>query len=221
MPETFLKDQSVPARWRVLGIVNGFAINGLDCYASNAWFMEQLGCTSEQTVSNAVEELEKLGEITCDRTRRSRVMRRTFRDPNDLGSRPQPVGVSDPNQLGTNSPSNSPNGILLKEISEKEDSPERETYAQIRGYATNRVKSIRARGEEIVGSKFPNQLAQEKQIANCLRAGFSEEKILSTFEELLEDEFWGSRGVDFTTVASQIGKAKRERPVIKSYGKSK
>ena len=100
-----MKDQSVPARWRVLGIINGFLINGLDCYASNEWFMDKLGCTSEQTISNAFKELEEAGEILCTRTRTSRKVTRRLNDPNQLGSRPQPVRVSDPNQLGSNAPS--------------------------------------------------------------------------------------------------------------------
>lgn len=108
MPEAFMQDQSVPARWRILGIVNGFAISGKSFYGSNKWLMQQLKC-SEQTVSNAMEELEKMGEVRCERTRRSRMVYRTLRDPNQLGSRPKPTRVSDPNQLGTISDSISDN----------------------------------------------------------------------------------------------------------------
>lgn len=108
MPEGFLKDQSVPARWRVLGIINGFLMNGKPFYGSNKWLMEQLDC-SEQTVSNAFKELEAADEIETKRTRRSRLVYRKLKEPTEtltaLGLRPETVEVSDPNQLGTNSDS--------------------------------------------------------------------------------------------------------------------
>lgn len=101
-----MQDQSVPARWRLLGIMNGFFINGKAFYGSNEWLMEQLQC-SEQTVSNAMSELETLGEVVIQRTRRSRLVRRNLRDPNQLGSETLTDYSRDPNQLGTNSVINS------------------------------------------------------------------------------------------------------------------
>jgi len=106
MPESFLKDKSVPARWRVLGVINGFLINGGCFYGSNEWMMEQLAC-SEQTVSNAFDELEKLGEVRIERTRRTRKVYRTLRDPSQLGSETQVGSLRDPSWFGTNSVSNS------------------------------------------------------------------------------------------------------------------
>lgn len=109
MPEAFMKDSSVPARWRVLGIINGFHIAGKSFYGSNTWLMEQLDC-SEQTVTNAIAELEKMGEIETVRTRRSRLVKRALKTPEtqiDHGLRPQSARVSDPKQLGTISDSNS------------------------------------------------------------------------------------------------------------------
>jgi helix-turn-helix protein len=124
MPEGFLEDQSVPARWRILGVVNGFHINGKDCYASNEWFMQKLGC-SEQTVSNGIKELEERNEVLCVRTRRSRLIKRVTRDPSQLGSQPEPVRVSDPSSFGTNSISNSINRTIGA-AAQKYDSPEEE-----------------------------------------------------------------------------------------------
>jgi biotin operon repressor len=106
MPEAFLRDQSVPARWRLLGIMNGFFINGKPFYGSNEWLKEKLNC-SEQTISNAMAELEQLGEVRTVRTRRSRIVYRELRDPNQLGSETQVDSSRDPSWLGTNSVSNS------------------------------------------------------------------------------------------------------------------
>jgi hypothetical protein len=63
MPEKFMKDESVPVKWRLYGLVNGFWINGLPVYASNGFFAEKLNCT-ERHISRAFEELEKEGLLT-------------------------------------------------------------------------------------------------------------------------------------------------------------
>lgn len=79
MPESFLADQNVPARWRILAVLNGFLLNGRHFYGSNSWLMEQLNC-SQQTVSAAIAELEKLGEIKVDRTASSRIIKRIMQE---------------------------------------------------------------------------------------------------------------------------------------------
>ena len=79
MPEGFLTDQEVPVRWRLLGILNGFHINGKDLYASNDWLARQLDC-SERSISNGVKELEARGEVYCERTKTSRIIKRTLVD---------------------------------------------------------------------------------------------------------------------------------------------
>lgn len=122
-----MKDENVPARWRLLGLINGFLINGRDFYGSNAWVMARLGC-SEQTVSNAVDELEELGQIICIRTRRSRRIKRNTLDPNQLGSLPKPTRVSDPKQLGTNSVSNSDNLLSESKDSKEEILSEKNSF---------------------------------------------------------------------------------------------
>lgn len=96
MPEDFMSDPSVPAHWRLLGILNGFFLNHKPVYASNDWLAQQLGCTTK-TISTAVAKLEELELITCERTKRSRVIKR--RDSNQLLSPSQPVTTSGSNQL--------------------------------------------------------------------------------------------------------------------------
>lgn len=114
MPESFLKDKSVPARWRVLGVINGFILNGGCFYGSNEWLMEQLGCT-EPTISAAFAELEKLNLVEIRRTARSRKVYRKAHDPNQLGSETQTEPVHDPSQLVPNSVSNSEKNISASE----------------------------------------------------------------------------------------------------------
>ena len=102
-------------------------------------------------------------------------------------------------------------------VVEESEKPQRQTYEERVGYPSSRVKPIRSLGEEIGGKRYTNPFAQEKCIATMLQTGYSEEEIMSCFRELLEDEFWSSRGVDFKTVLSQIGKAKRKKITHKNY----
>lgn len=73
MPEAFVKDPNVPARWRILAIINGFFLNGQKCWAGNDYLAEKIG-THKDTVSQAVKELEDLKMIVCERTRRTRLI---------------------------------------------------------------------------------------------------------------------------------------------------
>lgn len=121
MPEAFIKDQTVPARWRVLGIINGFLINGHACWASNEWIADKLGCHKD-TVSQAVKELEDRGEITVTRGARSRTITRKIGGSayHEGGSTP----ISDRQQRLSNSVSNSVN-IIPSEIVISQDEEER------------------------------------------------------------------------------------------------
>ena len=57
-----MSDTSVPMRWKLYALVNGFSIGGKTVFASNKFFAEKLGC-SERHVQNCLEELEKLGVL--------------------------------------------------------------------------------------------------------------------------------------------------------------
>lgn len=58
MPESFIEDESVPVKWRLYGIINGYWVNGLPVYASNRYFSQRLNCTSRH-ISRALEVLER------------------------------------------------------------------------------------------------------------------------------------------------------------------
>lgn len=62
LPEAFINDESVPAKWRLYGMINGFWVNGLTVYAGNTYFATKLNC-SERNVRMALEELEVLGLV--------------------------------------------------------------------------------------------------------------------------------------------------------------
>lgn len=78
------------------------------------------------------------------------------------------------------------------------------------GYKGDLVKPLRRWAEEKIGKKYPNIGKQEKFIGQMLYAGYTEGAIKETFENLLDDAFWGEKGFDFAQVANEISKAKKE-----------
>jgi hypothetical protein len=62
MPESFMKDPNVSAKWKLYGIINGFWLNRKTVYASNQYFSKEIGC-SERAIISALGELESAGMI--------------------------------------------------------------------------------------------------------------------------------------------------------------
>ncbi len=62
LPEQFILDKSVPMRWKLYALINGFWVSGKKVFASNHFFADKLGCT-ERHIQNCLEELENLGVL--------------------------------------------------------------------------------------------------------------------------------------------------------------
>lgn len=198
-----MKDQSVPARWRILGIVNGFHINGKDCYASNEWFMSKLGC-SQQTVSNGVRELEELGEITCIRTKTKRLIQR--KGTNELVGGYKRTRVSDPNQLVPNSISNSiskntvASAPAIVEVSENPEGRERKAKDEYEvGY-----EELCKWAESRRGFKFVSKIKQYSALKKARLNGIGPKRLQKRWMELEEQDFFAENGFDFSAVVSSF-----------------
>lgn len=63
LPEQFLEDSSVPFRWKLYALLNGFWISGKEVFASNEWIAKKLKC-SERQVQRTIKELEDLGLLS-------------------------------------------------------------------------------------------------------------------------------------------------------------
>ena len=204
MPESFLKDKSVPARWRVLAVINGFILNGGCFYGSNEWLMEQLGC-SEPTVSSAFKELEELKEIRTERTKRTRKVYKTSRDPSSFGSETQVEPARDPSQLLPNSVSNSvkeipalPAGVTIEEIPDKprkEPRPQKAVYEPLLRWAE---------GER--GSTFVHRTKQYAALAEARAAGIKSTALKERWLEMAEEEYWVKTGFDWKNVVSSFNR---------------
>lgn len=150
MPERFLTDQEVPARWRVWGVLNGFFINNQKCWASNEWLGEKIGAHKD-TVSKAVSELETLNLIRCERTRRSRFITPIYTEIGvDAYQRPPSTPISDRRGRLSISDSISDNLTIgadarIIEVSEEEKTPK----------PKSKYANARALFKEVFGPKYP------------------------------------------------------------------
>ena len=211
MPDNFMSDQKVPARWRLLGVINGFHIAGLPFYGSNEWLKAKLNC-SEQTITNAVKELEDLGEVYCQRTSTSRHIFRTV-DPSQLGSRPKPVRVSDPSQLGTNSVSNSDSKVTrsqssrapskFKTYNEHEHADDGQTIQVDPDFeeTVDKPKNYRKDYEGMIkwlenetGVKILNRAKQYTALKKARVNSISRARLKDRFKELREEPYFKSKG---------------------------
>lgn len=211
MPESFMEDQSVPARWRILGIINGFLMNGQDFYGSNEWLMSRLGC-SEQTVSNGMKELEALGAIVCERTRTSRVVKRLTLT--NLGHRPKATGVSDPNQLGTISISNAESDtaarpkieeVHIVAVSDLEEYSGDSKSPRISGDKRKAYLEMIAWSEAERGFPFPKTLIMKQfrafKLAN--ENQIPRERLMDEWQTMASDKFWQKAGFDWMNVVQE------------------
>lgn len=203
MPESFLRDKSVPARWRVLAVINGFILNGGCFYGSNGWLMDQLGC-SEPTVSSAFKELEVLQEIRTERTKRTRKVYKTMRDPSSFGSETQVEPARDPSQLVPNSVSNSE----IEEVRESEDAPREPSLGRISKEEKATLLPIvswaeRERGFPFLTTEVGKQM---KALSLARKNGIKGAQLKERWEEMAADTFWARTGFDWMNVVMSFNK---------------
>jgi len=211
MPESFLKDNNVPARWRVLGVINGFIINGGCFYGSNEWLMEQLGC-SQQTISSAFSELEALGEIRTERTKRTRKVYKTSRDTSKLVSDIQTDSSRDPSQLVPNSVSNS----VREEGASEDGTRAAKVYEPEEGTSTKSTRLAKGEQEKLQPlvrwaereRGFPflstEQGKQLKALSLAKQNGIKAAELRERWEEMSSDKFWSEKGYDWMNVVKSF-----------------
>jgi hypothetical protein len=59
LPEQFIEDTSVPFRWKLFALINGFWLSGRPVFASNSFFAEKIGC-GERHIQRSLDNLEKM-----------------------------------------------------------------------------------------------------------------------------------------------------------------
>lgn len=190
MPEAFMKDKDVPVRWRILGIVNGFHLNGRSFYGSNKWLMKRLG-TSQQAITKAIKDLEDMGEVSCERTQTTRIIHRQVKGTTELVP-PYKLDASNPtSQLVPNSISNSINKDIAKDakappqpfifeeaLKKMEDSPRLDL--QLIAYFIREKKLKFTNREQLAGCVSRHVRAAKQCVA------FEKEKVLKAFKEVKE-----------------------------------
>lgn len=128
MPEAFMQDVSVPVKWRLYGLINGYWINGLPVFASNNFFADKLKCTSRH-ISRALEELENDKLLTRNVQGYKRLILQGGMTPDVMGgghggSIKHDVG-GHPNAISNAINITSEIGISREPIKEEEDKPQK------------------------------------------------------------------------------------------------
>jgi len=215
MPEAFIEDQSVPARWRVWAVINGFFINGGYCWASNDWIAERVK-SHKDTVSQAVKELEEKEIIRCERGARSRSIYPMIGTNAYLRSVPTPI--SDRHQRLSNSDSNSEsiNSVSLRstdtleivEVSEEDSSLPGESAKRPRvsGDKRKAYDELIAWSENERGFPFL-KTARGKQYAAFKIAnenGITRDELIERWEEMSTEKFWKQNGYDWMNVVTSF-----------------
>lgn len=192
MPEAFMKDKDVPARWRILGILNGFHINGQVFYGSNQWLMKRLGC-GQQTITRAIKELEDMKEIVCERTATTRIIYRAVKGthqsvpPYALTSTPPthqrvPISIRD-NAINKNTIAEDAKAPPLpfsfeEALKKMDDSPRLEM--QLIAYFIREKKLKFTNREQLTGAISRHIRAAKMCVA------FEKEKVVQAFKEVKE-----------------------------------
>jgi len=84
--------------------------------------------------------------------------------------------------------------------------------AKERGYKGEHTNPILAWAENRMHKRFTLPLKQKKAISSMLHTGYDPADIQAKWEELEKHKYWGKEGFDFTTVLTQISKAKNIAP---------
>lgn len=130
--------------------------------------------------------------------------------PQELPSPQQTVGVASHRRTELNPVLTQPIYITA-EADFRREKPQKD-------YDTGATSRLCKRSEELLGRRWPNKGKQLKAISSILAAKYSEDQAWECFESLSEHQFWGENGYDWSTVLSEIGKAKVKKKInFKKY----
>lgn len=190
------------------------------CTASNGYFAE-LYKRNVSTISETISELQKRGYLRSEVEENYKRKIYPLIDP--LLKKPKGVsGIPEGGVSGKAEDNNINSNTKFNIVSEAENEREkRPSFSEVMGYDTKATQRLLKKSEEFLGRKWTSEGKQKRFIASMLRAGFEEEKIWASFVLLGDDEFWGEKGYDWSTVSSEIGKVKKKKQPIKSYGVKK
>lgn len=209
MPEEFVKDSNVPARWRALAVLNGFFLNGKKCWASNEWIGKEIKAHKD-SVSQAIKELEDLKLIRCERTRRTRLISQvlhpmigdnTYQEggPTPILDRPQRLSNSVSNAVSINTAQSA------EPIREEKDEPTRSKA--VLG-AKQIYEPLVLWAEEERGAPFlaTHRLKQYKALKIARENKIKSADLKERWQEMASDKFWASNGFDWLNVVNSFNK---------------
>lgn len=202
MPEAFMGDQSVPIKWRLYGLLNGFWINGLTVYAANKHFSDKLGCT-ERHVRRALEELEVDKLVRREINGHNRVIYpggRVESAEEDVGQPPprtpdvHPMhSINASNKLGATRPKSTWREDTNTKPKREPRNPNKQSEELCRWAEARR------------GFKFVAPLSQYKALTACRENDISITRLKNRWMEL-EGDSWRKDGFDWWDVFKSFNK---------------
>jgi len=197
MPQGFMEDKSVPVKWRLYGVVNGFWLSGRSCYGGNPYFAKLLSVSPRQ-IRNAFAELEvdKLLRRKIKGTTRVVVPYSLITLEEEVGLPPGGSGASVEEEVGVPHISDS---IAESKSGALEDSLRVEKVYESEEESTSRKKPKYPNAKNIF-SMFPNPQKSweinttELKHAELLhaRGGVALAGILDFCQQHAEDDFFPS-----------------------------
>lgn len=202
MPEEFLKDEGVPARWKVLAVVQGFWIAGKTVYATNDWIQEKLGYSRRQ-VQYALSELEEMSLITRNVHGMNRLI--LPGGATRLHGGVQPSDQKGAVRLHHNSVSNSDNINTAQSadftLEDEDAKPKKATKSANAEYEDGLQWA-----EKRTGRKFVNRVKQYSALKKAKANGISVEQLVRRWKELEDESFYQEHGLDWMMVLSSFDK---------------
>src|SRR5882724_4910342 len=221
MPQKFIEDLNVPARWRVLAVLNGFFINNNPCWASNEWIAEKIGAHKD-TASQGVKDLENLGLIQVTRGPKTRSIVPMIGTNAYLRSAPTPIidrhqrlsrrqnasknMALNKDKKGTssigNSVSNSVSEITAKAVFIiSEEKPKQQTSKEDSRVQYNLLCSWLSK---LTGAPIPNRAKQYKHLSIAKKTEISPARLKERANALWSQDFYRENGMDWGAVLSSF-----------------
>jgi hypothetical protein len=202
LPEQFMEDKSVPMRWKLYSLINGFWLSGKTVFASNSFFAEKLGC-SERHIQNCLEDLEKEGVLERVGMSQNRTIVPKGTNTGFVGGR---TGSSKGDEPGVhhNSDSNSDSKTVVADAPKLQRVKEEESEKPNKLPKDEKALSLCSWAEKRRGFVFTSIPAQLGAIGRAKKANISPTRLKERWIEL-EGETWRN-GFDWIDVVKSFDK---------------
>lgn len=204
LPEQFIRDPSVPLKWKLYTIINGFWIAGKPVFASNRFFAEKLGCT-ERHIQDCLAELEKEHLITRHGKSQNRRIIPGGRTDSSWRDEPSDVVRDEPtvhhisDSIADNLMITAKADFLVVSEEEKPRAP--------KDSHTKQYNALIDWLRELTGAPVKNVGKQYKWLKLAREYDYNPTQLKKKAAELWDNSFYKTSGMDWQTVVQAIDKS--------------